>query len=285
MRMTGPALVVAVLLLAMLPPVAVADHAYSHRYIVYGRVVDAEGAPVRGASVNVILEGIEREGNCDARHPPVSNLVTSDVGEYFYCAHTHRITTNSGTWKVMVGNSSATGSVDKDLRKSRADLQLNDARPNQRGDLAKFNRSYTLTVTMWKPGETAVEGITVEGTALTDRRLTAVVSYNGNKTLNGEATTNDYGDATFTFTFPEDLRSGSVVVTGPRGDTVSGTLDTKFHASTLLIEYPGDPWYTNSALLGGAIILGLVVAGGIAFAVYRFMGARESGNLGRRARR
>src|ERR1700752_1037177 len=81
-------------------PVAAADHSYSHRYIIYGRVLDANHDPVQGVTVNVGYDSVFQgtlEGAC-ANQPGTEteafgrtqNIpVTNAWGEFMVCFHKH----------------------------------------------------------------------------------------------------------------------------------------------------------------------------------------------------
>lgn len=277
------AAIASAILASAVVPTALADHAYSHRYIVYGRVVDAEGVPMQGLDVAATIERQDVEGQCDTNKPPATQRVTNSLGEYFWCFHTHRMG-GSGIFTVGVENETVTDDLDTQLRKSRVDFRLG-SHLGRHGDAGKFNTTYTLAVTAWEPGATGVEGIQVEGTALRGRSLTATIEYNGGKEKTATATTNDYGDATFIFDLGEPLQSGAATVQSQRGEKASGPLDPTFHSSTVVLRYPGAPWYEDRGLLGGAIILGLALAAGVGYGIYRLISARSAPrSKGRRAR-
>lgn len=283
----GPVVVLAAAawLATLAAPLAAADHAYSHRYIIYGRVVDAEGAPLVGVQVSASIDRQEIEGQCDVQKPPATRSTTDSLGEYFWCFHTHRMG-GTGVFTVRAENETRTADLDTDLRKSRVDFRVPTDVPGKHGDLDRFNTSYALTLTAWKPGATSIEGISVEGTALRARAFVATFRYNDGKERSTNATTNDYGDATFSVNLGEPLRSGTVVVTAQRGATAAGAMDTTFHASTLVFMDPPAPWYTDEGLLGGAIVLALVGAAAVAYGAWRWRTRSSAPKArGRRTRR
>lgn len=271
----------------IVPPAAVADHVYSHRYYVYGRVIDKAGFPVKGVTLQIKLEGQSADfGDCTLR-PPLPQPTTDDNGDYLFCRHVDTRIAPRATYELIVPNYPGLvpkGELDQNLRKNRVDIQLTNDEPDKRGNL-NFSRSYSLWVTLWQPGPTGLENIQVEGVSLSDRDITVDFTYNGGKTISKTATTDDYGDARVNVDLTEPLTSGTVKVTATRGVTAEATLDAKDFASTVNVLYPGKPWYSNTNLLIGVILFGLLAAGGVGYAIYRAVGSRGEAKVGRRARR
>lgn len=111
------------LLALLLAPVAGADHVFSHRVYVVGRVIDSEGLPVPGQAVNVTLEGI-RGGRCFDSRPET----TSPTGDYEVCRHAHEIP--AGTMAtVRVAGAQRTVELDPDLRHASASLRIDGPSP------------------------------------------------------------------------------------------------------------------------------------------------------------
>ena len=109
----------ALALFLALAPVVMADHVYSHRTYVLGRVLDVEGRPAAGVVVTAGFDGIETGGRCFDSRPEV----TGPRGDYEICRHTHALREGISV-TVSVGNTSRTVAVDPDLRLASVDLQL-----------------------------------------------------------------------------------------------------------------------------------------------------------------
>ena len=150
-------LLLAALLLA---PLAAADHTFSHRAYVVGRVLDVEGKPAPGLAVNVTFEGARATGRCfDSREER-----TGPMGDYEVCRHVHEIAPNA-TVTVRVGGAERTVPVDHELRHAVASLQLPEPSPHVdvNGERA-FARSFVVTGRAFEllPRTTTEEGIPVD---------------------------------------------------------------------------------------------------------------------------
>lgn len=109
--------------LALVAPVAVADHAFSHRVVVTGRVVDVEGLPAPGVRPVLRFEGVDVGGACfDSRDERAGAH-----GDFGICRHAH-VLREGGRVNVTVGDASVEAPLDKDLRKASVLLQLPVAR-------------------------------------------------------------------------------------------------------------------------------------------------------------
>lgn len=128
--MLRPRAAFAVLALVLLAAPAVADHAYSHQYRVFGRVVDADGVPVSGAVVSLrFLKNAE---------PDERTLTTDCLGDYGYGVmdhfHVHELSTVAEIRALVLDPGNAdrvlaeeTVEADRNLRKTRLDWRLADA--------------------------------------------------------------------------------------------------------------------------------------------------------------
>lgn len=113
------ALAIAIALAPALAVPAAADHVFSHRVYIVGRVVDVDGVPAPGLAVNVTFENIRATSRCFDSKPEV----TGPTGDYEVCRHTHAIPANA-TATVRVGGEERTVAIDPDLRHASASFQL-----------------------------------------------------------------------------------------------------------------------------------------------------------------
>ena len=122
----------ALLALLLLAPVAAADHAFSHRVYVMGRVLDAEGLPVPGEPVSVAFEGLTPLGACLGSKAET----TSETGDFVVCRHAHGFAAANAT--IEVAGLRATRAVDPVLRGVEVLLRTEAPRPRGsiQGDLA-----------------------------------------------------------------------------------------------------------------------------------------------------
>lgn len=169
--MRRPLLLVATLvLLAVATPVAEADHVFSHRTYVVGRVVDADGNPAAAMPVTLQFANLTPGGRCfDSR-----TEVTGPQGDFTVCRHTHALPSNASV-TVTAGNVSATVPVDPDLRHAVAHLRLDE--PSQARDIGGerlFERTYRVqgrVFTLLHAPENA-EGVPVNATPRSGANVT-----------------------------------------------------------------------------------------------------------------
>lgn len=229
--MTRATLLVVVALLAV--PLALADHVYSHRVVVAGRVVDAEGRPAPGLAPTLRFEGVEVGGPCfdsgDER--------TGPHGDYRACRHTHAMPPGVRV-NVSFGEASLTVPVDSDLRRAAASLRLPGPSPNRDilgertfgDDVRVEGRIVRQTV-----APTRAEGVFVNATPAGGE--TASVRF-GNATE--PVVVDEHGD--FSVTFPaKDVAGASASVT--LGDVGwSQPVSAEFRrADLLLVIAPPEP--------------------------------------------
>lgn len=120
MRAALPVLLVAVLTLATaLLPLAAADHVWSHRIYVVGRVVDADGLPAPGIPVNATFSNLTIVGSCyDSK-----GEVTGPRGDYEICRHAHALTADARV-TIRAAGETRELPIDPDLRHADASFQL-----------------------------------------------------------------------------------------------------------------------------------------------------------------
>lgn len=132
------------LALLLLVPLAGADHAFSHRVYVVGRVLDAEGRPAPGLPVELAFEGLRAGGAC-AIH--ARSETTGPRGDYELCRHAHALDSRGNvSVHVQVEGAQAHVALEPDLRHAVANLRL-DA-PRRAQDVAGdrlFERTLTVT--------------------------------------------------------------------------------------------------------------------------------------------
>lgn len=178
-------------LLVLAVPLAAADHVFSHRTYIVGRVVDVDGKPAAGMPVGVAFTNLTAGGRCfDSRVE-----ATGPQGDFVVCRHTHVLPQNA-TVTVTVGNASVTVPVDPDLRSAVAHVQL--AEPAPARDIAGdrlFERTYRVAgrayVLLTEP--TQVEGVTVNATPLLGVNVTVRLEAGGQTLAEDVTTVDDMG--------------------------------------------------------------------------------------------
>ncbi|HVL49436.1 MAG TPA: hypothetical protein VM889_12825 [Candidatus Thermoplasmatota archaeon] len=288
--------VLAVLLLGAMAfaPLVEADHVYSHRYVITGRVVDAEGKPVSGVQVNLTLVrfGSREEGPCPQEGAVAGRRVRVDEqtgenhyvqftradGTYFVCSHMHTMTNKQAEVKVEVLGVSKSEVANLDQRRTQINLQLpGTGYPTNPAEVEKFETSYVVTGIVWKPWpRQGLEGVSVNGEAQKDANVTVELTYNDGKTATGNAFTNGYGAYGVVLQLAEPLESGSVKIASPGAATVSRPADTTFHITEANLVQPADAGGgIDLVTVGGALlILGAVAFGG--WYLYRGMAEKRA---------
>lgn len=230
-----------VALLLFLVPTVAADHVFSHRAIVTGRVLGSDGVPVAGAAVNVTFDGVDIGGPCfDSR-----DEATGPHGDFTLCRHTHAMPANEVTVTVKVLGHETTAVFDKELRRTAVRVTLPMATPADHRDLGgerSFNRSLLVAGRFFNIGDTTVENVPVNGTPLAGQPiLVRIVTENGILIVEKNATTNEFGDYRAAFDDARELPANTTV----RIETTVGSrqqpLDMTFRRADIDIVLRPEP--------------------------------------------
>lgn len=222
------ALLLAALLLA---PLALADHDYSHRYVVEGRLVGADGAPLAGRTVAMEVEREELSLPCsDGAQKPV----TDEWGDFRFCYHKHNVT-RGATITLRAGNVSSQRVIDEATRQSVFLLH----EPNETGVApAKWNESYRIAGKAWRAtGPAEREGVAVLGEAVPGVEVNVTV-----RTAEGESgfvtRTDAFGDYDVVIETPHPPEDVSVLLFVEGRPPQPAHLDGFFHRSHAPIFLP-----------------------------------------------
>ena len=261
MRSSLRALLLLTLCVPLLP-LAQADHAYSHRYIIFGRVVDSTGLPVPGLSVQLAFEDLDTEGSCgnqpgtetEAFGPTRTQPVTNEYGEFMFCTHAHRMS------RALPGRAILTlpalgvreeAEVDVYWRHAYVPIQLDAPHPNAR---PPSNMTHTVVGTLWRRGETTVEGIPVFGETVDQANVTVRVEVPGRDPILLASRTNNYGDFALRVPLDANVTTGRVVVEA-LNKTFTQTLDTRLGATYVQGEFEQE---ANPTLRRALLVLALL---------------------------
>lgn len=264
----------AFVLLTLLAPLASADHAYSHRFVIYGRVVDANGAAVQGYTVDFRAEYFTYEGTCSPNQPNTETQafgptytkpVTNEFGEFTVCLHAHsmsRFEPGMGHFRVTTPQGNEVAAESHELNGFSRVLFMNIAlaEPASTGGATTLDSTYTVAGRLWRPsGQTQIEGITVFGDTIQREHVNITLTYNDGKTVTTNATTNGYGD--FSVRIPVEARptSGTVRIEAA-GRAFEAPVDAKFARTTFDARYedndsPGATVGVVLAAVVGAVAL------------------------------
>lgn len=283
------ALLVALMTLALplLAPTANADHVYTHRFVVMGRVVDSEGAPVSGLTVNPSFEGLETEGSCDARQPEtqteafgptVTKTVTNEFGEFIICAHAHRMNRVSpGTLTVTIPEVGVSRELPVDPNWRHAFLPIQLAQPHPAADHAPLAANYTVVGRLWRPtGEISMDNIPAWGETIDQTPVTVTLEVPGEAPRNVTTRTNNYGDFAVRIPVEERIASGTVRVTA--GDQVfTAPVAPELGVTYVRGEFPeasSGPSFRTIVILSALVLAGSAIAA-TWIGVRRWQAARE----------
>lgn len=226
-------------LLLALVPTAAADHAYSHRYIVYGRVIDAENDPVPGLTVDLGYKPpFKPEGPCgnqpgtetQAFGPTRNQPVTNQFGEFTFCFHTHGLSRGTpGTGIVRIDAHGVEKEVEFDgfMRYSFVPIKLDSVVPT--ANKTANEQFYTVLGRAWEatPSEIKVEGVGVWGDTIYNTPFNVTIAIDGREPEVVSGQTNTYGD--FAVRIP--------VASRPTGGSVTFAIDGKeFNDPTAAID-------------------------------------------------
>lgn len=214
--MRAPAVLSLLLLAALLAPAAAADHVYSHRYVVLGRVLDAEGRPVPSVTVVLAFRNATAEGPCanqpntetEAFGPTTTRPVTNAHGEFMFCSHVHALPRASDAMQAELSvrerNVTERVPVDPLFRSSFVVLRLPAAEPH--ADASALDATHTVAGRLWReaPGDgVMVENVRVYGHTVNRVPVNVTLTLGTGETLRANATTNGYGDFSLRVPLPE----------------------------------------------------------------------------------
>lgn len=152
-----------VALLLALAPTALADHVYSHRLYVVGRVIDVDGRPAAGVPVEVTLANISATGGCFDGKPER----TDARGDFEVCRHAHVIPQGASAI-VRVGNATREARIDPDLRLASVRVQLDAPTAHDLVGEREVARTYRVIgrAVALLPAPVEEEGVPVNATPL-----------------------------------------------------------------------------------------------------------------------
>lgn len=275
--MTRAALLATMLLaITILAPLALADHAYSHRVVVYGRVIDAEGKPFPGLTVSATPQNMETEGACgsqpmtetDAFGPTQTKPVTNEHGEFTFCIHAHRLSRAApGNLVIRIESHNYLQAVNVDpfLRVHYVPIQLD--RASAPASAPAFT-DHTIFGRLWDPAadDVRVEGVPVFGSTIDQTPVNITLTLTNGTIIETNATTNNYGD--FAVRVPlANLADAARVIIEARGRTFEQEADTLASATFVRGEYGERSTGRNMTAI---IVIGVVVVAGAAIAAYSF---------------
>lgn len=254
------------LVAALLLPVAAADHVYSHRVFVVGRVLDVEGRPAAGVPLDLTFEGMATGGSCMEQRPDV----TGPRGDYEVCRHVHALPRHANV-TVRAGNVSKTVGVDPDLRVAIASLQLDTSALHDVSGERQFARTFDVVGRAFTllPRPVVEENVQVNATPLYEN--VSVELLLGDETLaSAQVAPDEHGTYRAALAIGE-LPPGAIVRAGIGHDSSEALASAKLRRADLhvvrdlrLLDGPGDDAPGSAATPAGAPLAALALIGAAA---------------------
>jgi hypothetical protein len=212
-----------VALLALLVlPIASADHAYSHRFVLDGRLVGSDGLPLPGRTLEFFAQGEDFLEPCREGMSPI----TDEFGDFRFCYHKHDLkpATKVG---VRYGNVSIERTVDVATRRVPTFLR----EPNETGIAPpNWSETYRISGRAWRPGPIVLEGVQVFGEAVIALPVNLTIHFADGSDQVFRSSTDGYGDYDLVVETPADPSTFSVAIEA-RGRTQPVQLDAFYHRS------------------------------------------------------
>lgn len=262
----------ALLVALLLIPSIAADHVYSHRLVVDGRLVGNEGAPLAGREIELFSEGDDFLEPC--REGPHQSI-TDASGDFRFCFHQHEL---SAATKVGVRHGNATAVRPVDVATRRMTMMLRE--PNETSAAPEdWNSTYRVGGRVWRPGPQALESVQVFGVAVIGLPVNlSVRGPDGSETV-FRTQTDAYGDFDLVVETEADPTTLSLTLEA-MGRAQPTQLDAFFHrtqapvyvsaitdtpgtADAPAVSFPAQPGSTTprvNPILVVALALGLVAA-------------------------
>lgn len=227
----------------LLAPLALADHVYTHRYYVSGRLLDAANEPVSGASVAANLPGTTI-GPCAGYEGPANAFHatrTSPEGDFQICFHAHAFEPGQRVALNLSGDS-FTVPADAELRRTVVLHRMTEESPRKdAGAVQFFPFRYAVTGRAWNAsGPVLLENVPGNGTPLADAEITATLAAPGMERVSRTVRSDTYGDYAVTFQLGREIVNGTLRVA--TGNVVESTdVDPVFRRSVVnLYEKPAE---------------------------------------------
>lgn len=279
MRPLAPALALALLLgagIALAPTALAEEDTFSHRYVVYGRVVDAAGHAVKDVLVDVGLDAqlgppedcpINPAAAIEALGTTRTQRRTGETGDFIFCFHVHEIPADVGTGAVRIdeGEFAAEFPMDPDSRVSFLNLQLRVPLEGRR--TFALNSSYMVMGRLWHPvpNGTVLDDVAVRGLPRADTEVGITLDVGGIQ-RKGTTRTNAFGDFAVQVPVPARPIGGSVVLVA-EGRSMTLPVDRVTAMTPFSFELPpprGLPAAAIVAIAFGGVALIAAVAWSVA---------------------
>ena len=222
MSMRSVALILGVLALApALASTVGAQEPFTHRYLVEGRLLGANGAPIGGAPVTVVPPSGELTQSCTN---VVDNASTDEWGDFAFCFS--QTTLHDGVLHILVGSLNLTRPIDQNFR--RTVIFARD--PEQNGTAPPdWNATFRIAGRVLVPGSAEFGGVQAYGVPVSNETMNVTVrTPNATSPLTLHTDGNGDFDAVIRLLDPaEEAQSRATL--SIRGQHLNRYLDPEFH--------------------------------------------------------
>lgn len=277
-------------------PLAAADHAYSHRFILYGRVLDSEGNAVQGVTVNLGYSDFHPSGACENQPDTETEAhgitrtepVTNQYGEFIFCFHVHempRALPGTGIVRIDEERFNETIQFDPYFRVAFYTAHLDHV--SEKANKESLEKSYLIQGRLWRPAGKLVyvEANPVFG--YTSNNVPVNITFEHDGTTETFTTkSNNYGDFAYRVNTTKRVTDGKVTIEAG-GESHTYGVDGKSAMTIAEVELAKqtDPVLKGLLYVGGGIVLLAVVGGAGWYGWRRVSQAREERIIRERAQR
>lgn len=226
--------VLALLVAVLLAAPTLADHVYSHRFVMEGRLVGNDGLPLPGRVVTFFSEGRDFSRACGDEP---QRAITDEWGDFRFCFHAHELEPSTVVG-VSVGNVTVRKPMDTAFRRTVVAL----AEPNETGVAPPgWNETFRIAGRVWEYGTRELEGVQVFGRAVAHAPVNLTLHTPDGDQLMALGT-DGYGDFDATIRLIEGVAAANVSVKiESLGFEVTHDLDGSHHRNTIGLRVAPPP--------------------------------------------
>lgn len=262
--------IAASLAISFAAPHAVADHAYTHRYVIVGRIVDPQGVPLVGANASLTVWGFSTIGRCEDREDTRTDALgliqtrqlTDADGVFVLCYHIHSLPAEAPEkgWIFVNGVAKYNLTLDPFFRWQYVGITME---PPSGVDRSTAPVRDLVVGRVWdrSTGEVSVENLPAYGIVLPNVPVEIQLTTD-NKSTTVSTTTSAYGD--FAIWAPGNATRTMLVNVTAKEMMMTALMGSPDHVASFEVEghYAPDV-FVAEAITGFAVFAaGAIVIGG-----------------------
>lgn len=274
-----PATFLAGVLLALVlapVPMAEATHEWGHRYMVYGRILDADGNPLQNKPVSVTVETTKPQDpviviptDCQGIYYTLKqegNPYGGDIGLEGPVMHIHAAELPStGKWTATTEYGTKSAQVRGDMHRSTGNFQVDSVAPPDEAcaGMTPWTTQYIVQGRVQREdGPKREDMMTLPQYGIQIDVDVTLTTENGVKNMTVQ--TNGYGDYVAVFD-NVTVKDGAAVTSKWEGESRSGKVDAKYRMSEVNIiakeQFGSGAGMIFLYIIGGIIVIGVAVWG------------------------